>query len=93
MGKKPVLPQYEYERVANAVEAEITSGRLPVGAKLAGEHEMSELYQASRNTVRSAIRVLRERGLVSTLPGKGSFVIRDRRPDPGHDEAPPPAAP
>lgn len=80
MDDEPLLQRYEYQQIADEVEADITSGRLPVGARLAGEHEMCELYGVSRNTVRHAVALLRDRGLVQTMPGKGSYVIRSRRP-------------
>lgn len=68
------LPQYEYVRLADRIEADIRSGRLPVGAALPGERAMTEVYQVSIGTVRRAVRELRERGLVVTLPNKGTFV-------------------
>jgi GntR family transcriptional regulator len=37
-------------------------------------------YDASRNTVRDAIRLLTTRGLVETRPGQGTFVIEEISP-------------
>lgn len=90
MSDEPVLPKHVYEQVADAIEAEIASGRIPVGGRLAGQYELAELHGVSRNSIRSAIELLHERGLVSTLRGRGTYVIRSRRLDPGHDETPPP---
>lgn len=87
---EPHVPLYAYERLAAQVEADIASGRLPVGARLEGEREMADVHGVSLNTVRSALRLLRGWGLVATKPGAGTFVIRSRRLDPGHDETPPP---
>jgi DNA-binding GntR family transcriptional regulator len=36
---------------------------------------MTDIYQVSIGTVRRAVRELRERGLVATLPAKGTFVV------------------
>jgi DNA-binding GntR family transcriptional regulator len=69
------LPQYEYVKLADRIEAEIRSGTLPVGAALPGERAMTEIYQVSIGTVRRAVRELRERGLVATLAAKGTFVL------------------
>lgn len=69
------LPQYEYVKLADRIEAEIRSGKLPVGAALPGERAMTDIYQVSIGTVRRAVRELRERGLVATLPAKGTFVV------------------
>ncbi|MFE1441576.1 GntR family transcriptional regulator [Streptomyces sp. NPDC058739] len=74
------LPRYEYVRIADAVAAEIVSGRLPVGARLPGEREALSLYSTSIGTWRRTVRELRERGLVATLPAKGTFVIAAPEP-------------
>lgn len=67
--------QYVYVRVANQVEAEIRSGRLPHGARLPNERDMGALYGVAPGTARRAVQELRDRGLVVTLPNKGSFVV------------------
>lgn len=69
------LPQYEYEKLADRISAEIAHEHLPVGARLPAEREMIDIYGVSIGTVRRAVRELRERGLVVTLPVKGTFVV------------------
>ncbi|MFD0543662.1 winged helix-turn-helix domain-containing protein [Streptomyces mexicanus] len=69
------LPQYEYVKLADRIAADIASGKLPAGAALPGERAMTEIYGVSIGTVRRAVRELRERGLVATLPAKGTFVV------------------
>lgn len=69
------MPQYEYVKLADLIAADIASGRLPLGARLPGEREMVELYSVSIGTVRRTVKELRDRGLVATLPAKGTFVI------------------
>jgi DNA-binding GntR family transcriptional regulator len=69
------LPKYVYVEVADKVEADIRSGRLPVGARLPNERDMGAQYGVAPGTARRAVQELRERGLVATLPNKGSFVI------------------
>ncbi|MFD7706421.1 winged helix-turn-helix domain-containing protein [Streptomyces sp. NPDC059785] len=69
------LPRYEYVKLADAIADDISSGRLPQGAALPGERAMTELYGVSLGTVRRAIIELRERGLVATLPAKGTHSI------------------
>ncbi|MHB9848963.1 GntR family transcriptional regulator [Streptomyces krungchingensis] len=71
------LPRYEYVRIADAVAADIAAGRLPLGARLPGEREALTLYSTSIGTWRRVVRELRERGLVATLPAKGTFVIAE----------------
>lgn len=75
------LPQYEYVKLADTIAAEIASGKLPTGAALPGERAMTEIYSVSIGTVRRAVRELRERGLVATLPAKGTFVITPPTPE------------
>ena len=65
---------YEWQRVAADTEARIAAGELPPGAMLRGERAMAEEYGVSVSTVRRAVRDLRERGLVVTLPHKGTYV-------------------
>lgn len=66
---------YVYVRVADQVEAEIRAGRLPHGARLPNERDMGAQYGVAPGTARRAVQELRDRGLVVTLPNKGSFVI------------------
>ncbi|MFJ2477138.1 GntR family transcriptional regulator [Streptomyces sp. NPDC087659] len=72
--------QYVYVRVADQVEEEIRSGQLPYGARLPNERAMGEMYGVAPGTVRRAVRELRDRGLVQTLPNKGTFVLRPTDP-------------
>lgn len=74
------LPQYVYVEVADRVEAEIRSGRLPVGARLPNERAMGEQYGVAPGTARRAVQELRERGLVATLPNKGTYIIESPAP-------------
>jgi DNA-binding GntR family transcriptional regulator len=69
------LPQYLYVELADLIAAEIQAGKPPVGGRLPGEREMTEIYSVSIGTVRRALVELRKRGLVATLPIKGTYVI------------------
>jgi len=65
---------YEWQRVAARIEQQIADGTLPPGAMLRGERSMAEEYGVAIGTVRRAVRDLRDRGLLVTLPAKGTFV-------------------
>jgi DNA-binding GntR family transcriptional regulator len=65
---------YEYMRVADAIAAQIADGTLASGAMLRGEMAMAEEHHVSISTIRRAVRELRDRELVVTLPAKGTFV-------------------
>lgn len=72
------MPQSQpmYRHIAEDLRAKIADGTLAPNAKLPTEGELSEQYQASRNTVREAIRRLTDEGLLESRPGQGTFVSR-----------------
>ncbi|HEX3778456.1 MAG TPA: winged helix-turn-helix domain-containing protein [Pseudonocardiaceae bacterium] len=80
----PASPVYLYVQVADHVAARIESGELPPGARLAAEREMADEYRVSLQTARRAVEELRERGLVQTVPVKGTFVLGQRAGGGGH---------
>jgi GntR family transcriptional regulator len=69
-----------YWRIAQELRQEIESGRLRAGVQLPTELELREQYDASRNTVRDAIKWLTNRQLVETRPGQGTFVVQKIEP-------------
>jgi GntR family transcriptional regulator len=66
------LPMYRH--IADDLRAQIKDGQLKPNAKLPTEGDLSETYEASRNTVREAIRRLTDEGLLESRPGQGTFV-------------------
>ena len=69
-----------YRQIADDLRRQIETGELAPGAQLRTELELREKYDASRNTVRDAIKWLITRGLVETRPGPGH--VRRREDDP-----------
>lgn len=67
-------PGYLYQRFADYLAALITAGTLPPGARLPGERDLAMEHGVSIGTVRRATSVLRDRGLVVTLPAKGTYI-------------------
>jgi GntR family transcriptional regulator len=65
-----------YRQIAEDLRAQIESGGLAPGQQLRTELELREKYNASRNTVRDAIKWLTNLGLVETRPGQGTFVVQ-----------------
>jgi GntR family transcriptional regulator len=49
---------------------------LAPGARLRAERELAEHYEVAYGTVRRAMEVLRERRLIETIHGRGTFVTR-----------------
>lgn len=72
-----------YMRVADDIAARIASGELAAGARLRAERDLAEHYGVAYGTVRRAMQVLRERGLILTIHGRGTYVA-------GQPGAPPP---
>ena len=69
----------EYERVVKDIADQVADGRLHRGDKLAGEKELAEKYSVSYTTIRRAMEVLRERGLVESVWGRGTFIIERQK--------------
>lgn len=63
-----------YVQVADDIAARIASGELRRGARLLSERALAEHYDRAYATVRRAIELLRQRGLVDTRHGRGNFV-------------------
>jgi GntR family transcriptional regulator len=64
-----------YRQIAEDLRRQIEDGRLAPGQQLRTELELREKYNASRNTVRDAVKWLIARQLVETRPGQGTFVV------------------
>jgi GntR family transcriptional regulator len=80
--RMPGRPQLVYVAVADDIERRITSGEFPPGGKLPSEHDLAAEYQVSYSpTIRHAMQLLRERELIITIWGRGTFVAGD-----GEDE-------
>lgn len=71
----PHSSEYLYVQVAEHVVARIAEGDLQPGAMLPNEDDFAEQYQVSRDTARRAVAELRRRGVVKTVPSKGTFVL------------------
>lgn len=56
----------------------ISAGGLGVGDSLPTERELCERFQASRNTVREAMRILKAYGVVTVRPKVGATIVDDR---------------
>jgi GntR family transcriptional regulator len=63
-----------YMQAADHIAAQIGSGKLRVGARLPSERDLADQWGIAYQTVRRAMRELRERGLVASVVGKGTFV-------------------
>jgi GntR family transcriptional regulator len=71
-----------YTQLADILRAMIASGELQPRSLLPSESYLQQEQGVSRGTVRMAIGVLREEGLVITISARGTFV---REPEPESD--------
>lgn len=61
-------------RLKDALELQINTGQIAAGSKLPTELELCRKYEVSRQTVRQALSLLQEKGLVHTIKGSGTYV-------------------
>lgn len=64
-----------YEQIYEEIREKIEERGYRVGDRLPSEKELSEQYHVSRITSKKAVELLAEEGLVTRIPGKGTFVI------------------
>lgn len=64
----------KYLEVATWIQEKIASGELPPGSKIYSEHELSSMFQLSRQTIRHAIGLLEEKGIVIRVKGSGTYI-------------------
>ncbi|MBE3559632.1 MAG: GntR family transcriptional regulator [Ktedonobacteraceae bacterium] len=65
-----------YSQMIQEIRSRILSGDLAEGMRLPTELELARHYQASRGTVRQALGVLVNEGLLERIQGSGTFVRR-----------------
>ena len=63
-----------YTQLAGILREMITSGELQPRSTLPSESYLQQEQGVSRGTVRMAIAILRDEGLVVTISGRGTFV-------------------
>lgn len=66
-----------WKSISDALRRDISDGRYARGAKLPTEAELSARFGVNRHTVRHALSVLADEGLVYTRRGAGAFVAAD----------------
>lgn len=66
-----------YREIADQLRRRVEAGEFGAGRLLPSEAQLSAAYSASRITVRNALELLREEGLVDARQGFGWFVAAD----------------
>ncbi len=74
LGVRQVRKTKVYHEIVDQIRQLIAAGRIKPGDRLPPERELAELFKASRNSVRDAIRVLEQMGLIESRQGDGTYV-------------------
>lgn len=73
----PIPSQSAPEMIYNKIRDMITSGRLKPGDTIPTEGELIKMFQRSRPTVREAMRMLENDGLIKLNPGNKDSVVTE----------------
>lgn len=68
-----------YKSIALDIAQRIVSGELAVESKISGRSLLAAQYHVSPETIRKAIGLLKDEGIVSVSQGKGIVVISDQK--------------
>jgi DNA-binding GntR family transcriptional regulator len=73
--------QPPYQQIAAWLRTRIEAGEFrPDQDPLPSEKDLTDLFGVARDTARRAIAVLREEGLVHTIPQRGTYVLPTGQP-------------
>lgn len=75
LGKQKEL---RYVNVYNQLFKMINEGNFPEGSRLPSEPELAKLIGVSRTTLRQALSLLQDDGLVNNIRGKGNFIVKSK---------------
>ena len=74
----PNSAEWPYQQVAAQLREQIASGEM--GPRLPSAMDLAERMGVAPNTVQRALKVLREEGLIYSVPGRGTFVTNQDDP-------------
>ena len=69
------------EELAARLQEQIAAGTFGIGEKLPPEPELMRIFGVGRSTVREAVRILSDMGLLRVRQGAGTFVVSRNAPD------------
>jgi DNA-binding GntR family transcriptional regulator len=71
-----IAPVPPYQHIAEIIRRRIGAGQYRPDTRIPTESEIVGKFEVARTTARRAVHVLREEGLVCTVPNRGSYVTR-----------------
>lgn len=69
-----------YEQIEIEIKELILNGGIKAGEKLPSIRELSSMVTINPNTVRKAYSELEREGVIETLIGRGTFIVRNYEP-------------
>ncbi len=72
------MREIRYREIAADLKGRVEAGEFAAGGILPSEADLTKSYEASRVTIRRALELLRDQGLVDSRQGFGWFVAVDR---------------
>ncbi len=78
-----MVPKKSYQHVVSQIQEAILNGELCEGDRLPSELKLKDMFETSRGTIREALRVLEQKGLVGIKTGvKGGATIKQAGTEP-----------
>lgn len=67
-----------YIEIHNDIQEKIENNTWLIGKRIPSERILSEMYNVSRMTLRQAIQILVEEGILNKIPGSGTYVANQK---------------
>lgn len=77
--RRAPVPSERQIRASDHVRQGVSAGELLPARPIPSENQLVQEYGVARGTARKSIQLLRERGLVVTVVGRGTFVESQRQ--------------
>ena len=79
--------EFLYRKIYNDLIRDISKGIYSPEKRLPSEKELAKIYSVSRITSKKALELLEEKGYITRMPGRGSFVIHRSSPSDNQEVA------
>ncbi len=79
LSDKPNVPKYQ--RIREQLESDLQKGLYHKGAKLPSQYELAKRFNVSLLTMRQALSILENDGLIARKHGKGTFITNCSQQD------------
>lgn len=69
-----------YKEIYESLRNDINNGVYPPGEKLPSDNELVNKFNVSKITITTAMNQLKEEGIISRAPRRGSYVLQENKP-------------